>query len=311
MSDEIDTTRLVRDLATHEGLPRKAIARARDQRDKAIPVFLDILDRATAGDLNADELDALFIIVHLLGEFRETRAFAPLMRVLADPEELADFLLGDAVTETLAGVVINVFDGDAETLERLIVDSSVEIWTRNALLDAWTYLVANGRIDRERALRFLTDWSRRPFSQDDDAVWSAWLVSVAMLGFEELHPAALDVADTLYFGPVAYTDRAGFQRLARAAAESADINPLLREENIAPFEDTVATFETWTFPDADEFDGALAAKTRRYGYDDLFADLDDKAPAAWEPEVNPYRHVGRNDPCPCGSGKKFKKCCLR
>jgi uncharacterized protein YecA (UPF0149 family) len=20
-------------------------------------------------------------------------------------------------------------------------------------------------------------------------------------------------------------------------------------------------------------------------------------------------HVGRNDPCPCGSGKKYKKCC--
>ena len=25
---------------------------------------------------------------------------------------------------------------------------------------------------------------------------------------------------------------------------------------------------------------------------------------------NPYRDVGRNDPCPCGSGKKYKKCCL-
>jgi uncharacterized protein YecA (UPF0149 family) len=22
-----------------------------------------------------------------------------------------------------------------------------------------------------------------------------------------------------------------------------------------------------------------------------------------------YSDVGRNDPCPCGSGKKFKKCC--
>ena len=21
--------------------------------------------------------------------------------------------------------------------------------------------------------------------------------------------------------------------------------------------------------------------------------------------------VGRNDPCPCGSGKKYKNCCLR
>jgi len=24
-----------------------------------------------------------------------------------------------------------------------------------------------------------------------------------------------------------------------------------------------------------------------------------------------WRDVGRNDPCPCGSGRKFKKCCLR
>ena len=22
-------------------------------------------------------------------------------------------------------------------------------------------------------------------------------------------------------------------------------------------------------------------------------------------------HAGRNDPCPCGSGVKFKKCCMR
>jgi uncharacterized protein len=27
------------------------------------------------------------------------------------------------------------------------------------------------------------------------------------------------------------------------------------------------------------------------------------------PNIAPSR-VGRNDPCPCGSGKKFKKCCL-
>ena len=25
---------------------------------------------------------------------------------------------------------------------------------------------------------------------------------------------------------------------------------------------------------------------------------------------NPKMKVGRNDPCPCGSGKKYKKCCL-
>ncbi|MDG2764764.1 SEC-C metal-binding domain-containing protein [Vibrio parahaemolyticus] len=25
--------------------------------------------------------------------------------------------------------------------------------------------------------------------------------------------------------------------------------------------------------------------------------------------MNKTKKVGRNDPCPCGSGKKYKKCC--
>ncbi len=29
-----------------------------------------------------------------------------------------------------------------------------------------------------------------------------------------------------------------------------------------------------------------------------------------EPDRRPAAKVGRNDPCPCGSGKKYKRCCL-
>ena len=35
-------------------------------------------------------------------------------------------------------------------------------------------------------------------------------------------------------------------------------------------------------------------------------DLDEQHSAT---ATNPYKNVGRNDPCPCGSGKKFKRCC--
>ena len=28
------------------------------------------------------------------------------------------------------------------------------------------------------------------------------------------------------------------------------------------------------------------------------------------PNFNPFEEVGRNDLCPCGSGRKFKRCCL-
>ena len=30
-----------------------------------------------------------------------------------------------------------------------------------------------------------------------------------------------------------------------------------------------------------------------------------------KPIRNPGAPIGRNDPCPCGSGRKYKKCCMR
>jgi tetratricopeptide (TPR) repeat protein len=42
---------------------------------------------------------------------------------------------------------------------------------------------------------------------------------------------------------------------------------------------------------------------------DLFAEPDD-FDAFPMPYMRPDPKIGRNDPCPCGSGKKYKKCCL-
>ena len=45
--------------------------------------------------------------------------------------------------------------------------------------------------------------------------------------------------------------------------------------------------------------------------EDADADLDDDDPEGpHDPYVRATPKVGRNDPCPCGSGKKHKKCCL-
>ena len=34
-------------------------------------------------------------------------------------------------------------------------------------------------------------------------------------------------------------------------------------------------------------------------------------PSSNAPRPKPNANVGRNDPCPCGSGKKYKQCCGR
>jgi len=40
---------------------------------------------------------------------------------------------------------------------------------------------------------------------------------------------------------------------------------------------------------------------------DAFAEASSVKP---KPIVNPVSKLGRNEPCPCGSGRKYKKCCM-
>ncbi|WP_455586582.1 SEC-C metal-binding domain-containing protein [Bacteroides sp.] len=50
--------------------------------------------------------------------------------------------------------------------------------------------------------------------------------------------------------------------------------------------------------------------------DDFFShlipkELDYQLNGVQQPYVNPFKAVGRSDPCPCGSSKNFKKRCGR
>ena len=59
---------------------------------------------------------------------------------------------------------------------------------------------------------------------------------------------------------------------------------------------------------SDDFDDEDEGDWEADDFDeDLNDDFDDQ-PA--ETIVRHDERVGRNDPCPCGSGKKYKKCCL-
>ena len=39
-------------------------------------------------------------------------------------------------------------------------------------------------------------------------------------------------------------------------------------------------------------------------------DVDKETEKAMVMPVTPRNKIGRNQPCPCGSNKKYKKCCL-
>ena len=276
---------LVRALSEARTLPAEALDRAARQPARIVEPVLDALGKAAAGGaLSPADENLLFWGIHALAQARESRLCAPLLRLLRRPIEVLDPLLGDAVTATLPRVMASVFDGEPGPLEAAILDPKADEFARWSLLRALAFLTTEDRIERERALGLLRRFEADRPARAGDAGWAGWAEAIALLGFAEMSDAVSAArSDARLLDDV--TDPAWFAAtLADAVARPADrsrFDPTI----FGYVEDAVA-----------ELDAMLAAS--------------DPEAEPEQPVRNPLRDVGRNDPCPCGSGRKFKKCCL-
>lgn len=87
------------------------------------------------------------------------------------------------------------------------------------------------------------------------------------------------------------------------------------DDDLAEAERAPDDIDRFTQVDLGYIKDVIVSRDWTRGTEDVFEE-DDEVPS-WadlaypnEPVRNPWRHVRRNDPCPCGSGKKAKKCCL-
>lgn len=279
-------------LASELRLPEVALAMCTMRIEEAAPALRAVLAKGAAGEALSDpESMLLFRGLYVLGAARDHDAFQPLLRLLRRPDDELEDLLGDAITSGLPRIVAGVFDGDAEALFALIADQSLDAFLRGSLLEGAAFLAWEGRIDRDRMRRFLVTFHEDRLAKDDEYVWISWLQTIALLGFRDLAPM-VESAWTQGRIPEGIMERRHFEQdLADAERAPGDISRF--ESCNGGYIDDVVEALDWT---------------RHWG--DEPSPLADKPGRAPEPVVNPWRDVGRNDPCPCGSGKKAKKCCL-
>jgi hypothetical protein len=185
---EMDAAKILDDFGSRDGLPVEAIHAARAQRPAIASVFLQLVERAAEGKAEAREEGALFIIFHLLGEWREKSAFRPLARLLRQPSELLDRLLGDAITETSHKVMASVYDGDPQPLYDIILDENADEFIRSRMSEALIILVRQNQLPRAEAARFLAACYSELQPQTECAAWTGWSIAIALLGLVELKP---------------------------------------------------------------------------------------------------------------------------
>lgn len=269
--------------APGDAVPAPAIGDVLAQWDTMGPRCLALLDGYVHGrDLSEQTEQALFFVVHLLGEKSETAAF-PLLCALAGDMERADLVLGDAITATLPGILINTFDGDAVPLRALAGQPDGDVGVRDTALLTLAYLTRAGRLPAAEMHEFCTTLFATMPPQPRDPIWASLVTAVALLGFADLTPQAEAAFAGRCIDPQYMTFRDFRVDLQRAIQSPGSLREL-ESHGIKPLGRATEALAAWDFSGEDE--------------------------EPQEPYVNPLRDIGRNDPCPCGSGKKYKKCCL-
>jgi hypothetical protein len=280
--------------------PRAAVEAAVARREEIAPELLRILDdtvnRATELDAEGDYQAHLYALF-LLAQFRETRACPLVVRFASLRGDLLYSLCGDFITEDLGRILASVCGGELAGIQSLIENESTDEWVRGAALSSLVTLVAAGQKGRDEIISYFASLYRGRLERKWSHVWDA-LVSYS----SSLYPAELlpDIER-------AYEDELvdpGFITLGNVKRDLA----MGQEHVLAMLADnphrrlvcdTVAEMGWWAcfHQDRPEDTGLTA----------LLSGALPSAPSI--PVKRSTPKIGRNEPCPCGSGKKFKKCC--
>jgi hypothetical protein len=306
----MDATQILHDLAETGRLPVEAIEAARANRAAAVPAFVRAVEQFVAGSVELESVDALFIVFHLLGEWREKSAYRPLAALLRLPTHDIDDLLGDAIPETSHRVMAAVFDGDPAPLYEIVRDPEADEIVRSRMCEALAMVTLRGELPREQTAQFLRSCFSELDPQDQCFLWEGWQNAIAMLGLVELAPVVKQ-AFARGFIDRQSMNYADFERDLQQAVNGGPPPDWHGVHEFDLFGDTVQELSTWAYSDP-EGDSEENLEEDEDGWEPR-----ERVPAErmlWSPDegpaVNRYKDVGRNDPCPCGSGKKFKKCCL-
>ena len=259
------------------------------------PPSCDLLHDYVGGrDLSERTERALFVLSHMIAGYGETGSFPDFCRLGMASDRLYSVLTEAVVFVSYPRMLISTFDGSPAPLFALIEQPEADDSARRDALLVLAYLTRTSRIPESITYDYLAKLPTRLGPAEASGHWTGYALTVAILGFAGL----------------AGVVESAFQKswVDRAALSPTEFWDTLRDAQQNPNDMTSPIWDGLE-PIGDPIDYLLSL-------DDLEDDGNGADPmpkhgALAEPVRNPLRNIGRNDPCPCGSGKKYNKCSLK
>jgi Protein of unknown function (DUF1186)/SEC-C motif len=250
-------------------------------------------------DPNSDDFGAFPIYaLHILGYLKETRLHSLLLEIANLPESHSVLEnMGDYITERFHVELYRTCKGDFSGIRKTLLNPEAYVYARWACIKVLEAAAACGDISEESLVQELLEYVQHQlerysnkdtdgYGESDYTITAALLSSLCDLDVTEQNELVqraftLDILDTTTVGLRDFK--------------------MLRSRGNENFKQLKKDVEA-TVHEAMEWWACFQPEKPSNHF-----------PLSFERRVkskSKKEKIGRNDPCPCGSGKKYKKCCL-
>ncbi len=290
--------------------PEQAINEIIADKERYLPQIRAIMQRVVDEPdffIEEEDYSGHLFAVFLLSLWRDTESF----------ELIIDAFAGDGVDEIwcdtmheIGRFILSTWNGNLRKVVDFIKDKNVNQYVRMNAFGGLVGLFFREKITREQLLEITREIIRDCLCHKNKVFFAGFICELCQVYCPELHEDIRKLFAKKLVDPewVSLEDFERDQNTRKSENEPKDSSLRQPIENIHEELSEWAMFMDWEDDDDDNDDN-------EYFDEDDFDEFDEEDFGEFEPQqvqspTEKYPGTGRNDPCPCGSGKKYKKCCL-
>ena len=301
---------IIEKISYYDGtFPKEELQFLIDNKEESTTFLLDAVrnsEEVLEKLLRGEDYFLPYYALLLLAQFREQKAYPIVYEIFSGNAKKVDNAFGDFTTEDLPEVLASVSGGDTSLIEKLIEDEKVYEFVRSAAIDSWLFLLKAGLKTRDEVIAYFRKLFEMPAEEGDfirgALIWNCLNIKATELMPEIEKSFAENKVELMLMG-----DWDEVQKLM--AEEKPDfLDASSNRYNLV--DDMISMVEKWVcFRDPQSYmeDSEPSFLPMQ--------DLEINQSPAWDSRYDgtfqrETAKVGKNEPCPCGSGRKYKKCCL-
>jgi len=272
-------------------------------------------EKATDEGYKEEELSFLLHAIFLLGELEASESLENILEILSQEYEFIEFYISDTLTEYVWIAIYKIAQNKLDVCKEFMQRPGIESFHRSVVSEAIMQIALHQPQRRDEVV----SWYRDLFqfylnSSIDDNVLDSGLLGMMVadvldFGGKELMPEI----EQLFNKNLVDTFAAG--NLEKVKSEMKKTVSAHSTKAILDIQEIYENLHAWEINNSldDDFDYNFDSKPiddvllRKESEHDTYVDYEEQPTGQY---IRAERKVGRNEPCPCGSGKKYKKCCM-